>query len=367
MKRRVYAYIFLTVLIACGGNSVKNEAKNVSKSGTKSTLNDVTVTDTPKLKVKAPKSVKQGEDVVIEYQPSGSIDSVVLYINNKIVGSPSVGGKWVILTNEDSRVGLINYKIEGFNTKGRSKSTTLGRYMVTPAKDALRYKAVAIANYPHEKLSYTQGLEFRGDRLIESSGEYGKSFIQIQEFPSMRIIKRVNLASHLFAEGITVVGDKLYQLTWREGICLIYDANTLEKIGEKHYSSEGWGLTTDGKLLYMTDGSQYIYILDAQTFKQVDRLEVLNGENTETNLNELEWINGEIWANIYTEDRIVRINPKSGAVVGVVDASGLLKGNEYDSSTDVLNGIAYNPKDKSIYLTGKNWPKLFKVRIDKID
>jgi glutamine cyclotransferase len=166
-----------------------------------------------------------------------------------------------------------------------------------------------------------------------------------------------------FGEGITLLGDKIYQLTWLNGKMHIYDRKTLAHLSTHTYRGEGWGLTSDGAKLYMSDGSQYIRIINPETIETEGYIEVtLRGESL-ININELEWINGKIWANIYTTNQIVIINPKDGVVEGIVDLTGILPQREYDARTDVLNGIAYDATSERIFVTGKNWSKLFEIRV----
>ena len=160
-----------------------------------------------------------------------------------------------------------------------------------------------------------------------------------------------------------MLGDKIYQLTWLNGKMHIYDSRTLEHLATHTYKGEGWGLTTDGSKLYMSDGTHSIRVINPETLQQERRFGVtLRGESLQ-NLNELEWIDGKIWANVYTTDYIVIINPTNGVVEGVINLSGILPESEYDGETDVLNGIAYDSATKRIFVTGKNWSKLFEIKL----
>ena len=232
-----------------------------------------------------------------------------------------------------------------------------------PAQPPVSYGVRIVKTYPHSTTAYTQGLEFHDGFLYESSGEYGKSYMHRMTFPAMKSEKRVSLEPQYFGEGLTVMNGKLYLLTWESQKGFVYDAATLKREKEFDYATEGWGITNDGKRLYMSDGSEYIYLLDPETLKTEGRIQVYSNEGPVRLLNELEWIDGEIWANVYGYDLIVRIDPKTGAVTGMIDASGLLEPSDISRETDVLNGIAYS--DGKIYLTGKNWNKLFEAEIFK--
>ena len=225
------------------------------------------------------------------------------------------------------------------------------------------YTYEVVAEYPHLRTSYTQGLQFVDGEMWEGTGEYGRSQLLRTDLATGKVLQSKKLSKEEFGEGITVLGDKIYQLTWLNGKLHIYDKATLRHLATHTYKGEGWGLTSDGEKLYMSDGTNYIRILNPETLAQERRFGVtLRGESLQY-LNELEWIDGKIWANVYTTDYIVIINPTNGVVEGVINLSGLLPESEYDSKTDVLNGIAYDKATKRIFVTGKNWSKLFEIKL----
>ena len=231
------------------------------------------------------------------------------------------------------------------------------------AVEPLFYTYEVVAEYPHLRTSYTQGLQFVDGELWEGTGEYGRSQLLRTDLATGKVLQSKKLSKEEFGEGITVLGDKIYQLTWLNGKMHTYDKATLRHLATHTYKGEGWGLTTDGTKLYMSDGTSHIRILNPETMAQERRFGVtLRGESLR-HLNELEWIEGKIWANVYTTDYIVIINPENGVVEGVVNLSGILPTSEYDSRTDVLNGIAYDSATKRIFVTGKNWSKLFEIRV----
>ena len=225
-----------------------------------------------------------------------------------------------------------------------------------------QYKVKVVREYPHDEMSYTQGLFFQGDKMVETTGQYGESTIRLVDLESGKAMKKLDFGRKYFAEGSAELNGNIYILTWREKVAFIYDAKTLEYKRTYSYPREGWGLTTDGENLIASDGSSRLYWLDGQ-FRQQKALQVkLNGRPL-NQLNELEWIDGKIWANVYMTDMIVIINPKSGEVEATVDCAGLLPRHLRDEYTDVLNGIAYNPVTKKIYLTGKYWKRLYDVEL----
>lgn len=227
------------------------------------------------------------------------------------------------------------------------------------------YKFNIINTYPHDITSYTQGLEFHNGELYESTGQYGESKLRKVDYKTGEILKNVDLDKAFFGEGLTILNDKLYQLTWRRGTGFVYDVNTFEKTGSFKYgkSKEGWGLCNDGKILYKTDGSEDIWILNPETLAEDDFLQVYTNKGRIGQLNELEWINGKIYANIYQRNGVAIINPETGGVDGVIDLTSLKDKVTQHPKLDVLNGIAYNPETNTIFVTGKNWDKLFEVEI----
>ncbi|GAB1473383.1 glutaminyl-peptide cyclotransferase [Bacteroidota bacterium] len=228
---------------------------------------------------------------------------------------------------------------------------------------AKSYTAKVLETLPHSTDAYTQGLFFHKGRLYESSGQYGASYFREVDLKKGSTIRSFNLQSKYFGEGAVVFGERLYLLTWEQKEVLVYDINTFKQLGTLYNPKEGWGLTTDGTNLIATDGSGYIYFHDPETFRQISKIEVkLNGKSV-SYLNELEYIKGEIWANVYQEDIILIINPKNGVVRATIDCKKLLHHSLRTARTDVLNGIAYNPVTNSVYLTGKYWPKMYRIAL----
>ncbi|MFI3333186.1 MAG: glutaminyl-peptide cyclotransferase [Rikenellaceae bacterium] len=227
------------------------------------------------------------------------------------------------------------------------------------------YSYEVVESYPHAIDSYTQGLIYHQGALIEGTGQVGESRLLEVNIESGETKEIASLEGSHFGEGVTIVGDTIYQLTWITNRLFLYDLQSGEKIGEKIYSGEGWGLTTDGERLYMSDGSSVITVRDPKTFAVERKMLVkIEGEPLEY-LNELEWINGKIWANIYTLNQIAIIDPESGVVEGVVDLTGILPQEDMHPLSDVLNGIAYDADGDRIFVTGKNWAKLFQIKIIK--
>ena len=224
-----------------------------------------------------------------------------------------------------------------------------------------RYKIEVVKAYPHDTGSYTQGLFWHDGSLYESTGLNGKSTFRKVDLQSGQALTKLPFNKKYFVEGSVILGDKLYILTWTNKVVFIYDANTLEYRSTYSYPREGWGLTTDGKSLISSDGSSRIYFLTPELKFERSINVTLNGRAVRY-LNELEWIDGRIWANVYTTDTIVIINPDTGIVEATVDCEGLLSERLLTYDTDVLNGIAVDSEGR-IFLTGKNWPELYEVKL----
>ena len=224
-----------------------------------------------------------------------------------------------------------------------------------------RYKIEVVKAYPHDTGSYTQGLFWHDGSLYESTGLNGKSTFRKVDLQSGQALTKLPFNKKYFVEGSVILGDTHYILTWTNKVVYIYDANTLEYRSTYSYPREGWGLTTDGKSLISSDGSSRIYFLTPELKFERSINVTLNGRAVRY-LNELEWIDGRIWANVYTTDTIVIINPDTGIVEATVDCEGLLPERLRTYDTDVLNGIAVDSEGR-IFLTGKNWPELYEVKL----
>jgi glutamine cyclotransferase len=231
--------------------------------------------------------------------------------------------------------------------------------------EPIRYSYVVRASYPHATTSYTQGLYFEQDCLWEGTGQYGASVLQRVDLESGDAKVLATLPHTEFGEGIARLHDRIYQLTWQNNVAHVYDAQSFAKVGDIPFSGEGWGLTTDGEHLYLSDGSTHIYEVDPTDFRHKRTITVTASGRVVPYLNELEWIEGKIWANVYTTDLILIINPDTGVVEGIVDLSGLLPESEVTPTTDVLNGIAYDVATKRVFVTGKNWSRLFEIELVK--
>ncbi len=228
-----------------------------------------------------------------------------------------------------------------------------------------RYGYEIVSTWPHDKDAYTQGLVFHDGKLLESTGQEGRSSLRSVEPETGKVLKKINIPRPYFAEGITFFKGKIYQLTWQHQLGFVYDAESLEKLGEFSYRGEGWGLTTDGSSLIMSDGTNRIRFLDPDNFRVSRTISVLDGRTPVAGINELEYVQGEIYANIWRKDRIARIDPQNGRVAGWIDLTGLRARAEVTDEEAVLNGIAYDETNNRLFVTGKLWPKLYEIRVKR--
>ena len=232
-----------------------------------------------------------------------------------------------------------------------------------PPSTAPEYGYRVVHVYPHDRNAFTQGLEFRAGFLYEGTGLNGKSSVRKVQLETGKVLQQINLESQYFGEGITVFNQQIIELTWRSGIGFVYDQNSFRRLRSFYYPGEGWGLANDGSVIYMSDGTAQIRIWDPVTLQEKRRITVRDAGKPVTYLNELECVRGEIYANVWQTDRIARISPADGRVVGWINLAGILSPSDRDSETDVLNGIAYDVLGDRLFVTGKNWPKLFEIKL----
>lgn len=248
------------------------------------------------------------------------------------------------------------------NSDTNTKSTDDDAALATQTP-ALTYTVVA--TYPHDTSSYTQGLEFLNGQLYEGTGNYGFSKLLQVDLKTGKAARQISLSSKFFGEGITIIHDTLYQLTWKESVVFVYEPKTFKKTKEFPLNTEGWGFTNDGKNLIVSDGSSNLYFYEPSTFRLLRTQGITDEGGPAYNLNELEYINGYIYANKYETNYILKIDPASGQVVAKMDLSDLAnRVKSKDPQVNVLNGIAYDPATKKIYVTGKWWPELYEIQFE---
>lgn len=272
-------------------------------------------------------------------------------------------------------VGLVFIAFVGFssfcacgNTNDGVKQSNVVQRMPEPTTSVSPHTVPdctydVVNSWPHDTKAFTQGLVFYQGSLYESTGKYGSSSLRKVDLQSGKIKKKIDVDAQSFAEGIAIYQGKIYQLTWTEHKAFVYDLKSFRLEGELTYEGEGWGLTHDEHQLIMSDGTNQLRFLDSATFKATRTISVYDNDEPLMDLNELEYVKGEIYANVWKSDRIARIDPRNGNLLGWIDLKGLLPSGERPSSEDVLNGIAYDETEDRLFVTGKRWPKIFEIRV----
>jgi len=323
---------------------------------------------------------KASEDIKLSLKTTekAQVDSVVYYFNDKKVGA-SIKNEVLNLNLAEQKLGKTTIKAVAYSDNSSKDFTT---EIEITAPNAPKFYSYKIVNtFPHDQEAYTQGLEFYNGILYESTGngegggsttgrgtgKKGVSSVRQVDYKTGKVIKIHNQATEIFGEGCTILNNKLYQLTYQNNEAYVFNPETLalEKTLPYFKKMEGWGLANDGKHLYMTEGTEFIYKLDPETFKEIDRVSVYTDKNVIPYANELEWVEGMLYANFYGQNAVAVINPKNGAIEAVIDFSELVNLTTYHADRDVMNGIAYNPQTKTFFLTGKNWDKMFEIQIIK--
>jgi len=234
----------------------------------------------------------------------------------------------------------------------------------SPNPVAISYYGYEVVNvYPHDPGAFTEGLAYENGFLYEGTGLQGPSSLRKVELETGKVPQKVDLAAQYYGEGIAIYGQKIVQLTWQQNVGFVYDKNSFALLREFHYPTEGWGITYDGERLIMSDGTSTLHFLDPETFKEISSVQVFDDSGTVVNLNELEYVNGEIFANVWLTDRIAMIDPSTGQVLGWIDLTGLLSAEDLSQPVNVLNGIAYDAEHDRLFVTGKLLPKLFEIKL----
>ena len=334
MKHSIVFFFFLLIL-NCNTNATSGFKIQIESSNTKISVDDeisISVGSTGKKIIDSVNYYLNGEKVknnikLIDYKVGENTASVDIYSDDEVI---SIAKRFDIYSNIKPE--LMSYEV--------------------------------VNEYKHDQNAYTQGLEFYNNQLYESTGLNGKSTLRRIDYRSGEILKIINLDYEYFAEGLTILKDKIYQLTWKNNIGFIYDLE-FNKIGTFNYekSKEGWGLCNDGEFIYKSDGTSKIWILDPMTLEEISYIDVLTDKSRIKNINELEFIDGKIYANTYqfNRDVVIVINPSNGIVEKVIDFSGIRDRVTQNPNLDVMNGIAFI--NQKMYVTGKNWDKLFEVKI----
>ncbi len=304
----------------------------------------------------------QSIGVTLEKKEDIPVDKVVYVIDGQEL--PSEGGKVSL-----DIVKLGNKELTAKVTH-EGKTTEISRDIRVLAKTPPEIYTYEIINeFPHDIKSFTQGLEFHGDVLYEGTGHKGESYLRKINFTTGEVLQQIDLEEAYFGEGITILGNNIYQLTWKGKVGFIYDLATFTRKGSFQYgkSTEGWGLCNDGQKIYKSDGTEKIWLLNPDNLTEEGYIETVTDKSVFNKANELEYVDGKIYANVWQKESMMIIDAKSGAIEGVVNFGGLKSRVKKHDKLDVLNGIAYHPERETFFVTGKNWDKLFEIRIMKKD
>lgn len=361
MKKTIIPLFILVLLVltACNESTklTKTESKKTEKKKQKYRHN---------ISLKSYKSNDYihtvGDSIPFEYTSNARTkpDSIRLIVENKAV--QTFKNKTIYWLSSGSKTGNIRLNFVFYWGDSIQQSEMLNVKLksdIIPKKHT--YKI--IDTWQHNTKAYTQGLEFDEGILYESTGQYGESMLTKIQLENETVLQSINLPSDVFGEGITILDDKVYQLTWKSSIGYVYDKNTLNKLYEFNYPTDGWGLANNGKELIMSDGTENIYFLDKEYFSEIRRIQVYDNEGVVDNINELEFIDGLIYANIYYTYEIIAFDPKNGKVIKKIDLSSIIKHEKDTKKIDVLNGIAFDKTKNRLIVTGKWWSKFYHIEI----
>lgn len=371
MKKKYHNCIIYPLLIllvawffSCSGRSNKKEVENEPVKE----LSEPEDMAAEMIKLVAPPEnaeLKVNEKIKVVLEPDARVlpDSVRIWFDGKEVGVIRNNiWEYEIPSSFNAKTGKKAIKVVAY--KRRYRSQTISRFVTVLSDVAPRRNGYRVINiYPHDREAFTQGLVYYGGYLYEGTGQETRSNLRKVNLVTGEVLNQHNLDTKLFGEGIAIFDSKIYQLTWQSKVGFVYDLESFRMINRFYYQTEGWGLTTMGDKLVMSDGSNILYIIDPAMFLPVAQLEVYDNKSMVKDLNELEYIKGEIWANIWMTDLIARIDPASGKVLAYIDLKGIMNDPSFDTSSNVLNGIAYDSENDRIFVTGKNWPKLFEIKV----
>lgn len=362
-----YCLICLALLTSCGaGNAKKKEYKEMAVETNKKEVRYVN-----SLRLLSPEKnglYSFGDELVVEFESKNRfvVDSSAVYVDGHEVVRLGAGVTRFSLPIGDNKTGLITVKVIAWHPDNKA-GVIASTIRVKPAESPIRCRYSVVKVFPHDVEAYTQGLVYQDGFMYEGTGLYGESSIRKVDMQSGKVHSVLSIDKQYFGEGITIFEGKIYQITWRSRKGFVYDLKTFSLESSFEYGSEGWGITTMEDHLVMSDGTNRLYHVAPSTFNVLKEVEVYDNVGPVEQLNELEYIDGLIWANVWLTDRIVAIDPESGVVKYDMNLSDLLtvaEKRELDDKDDVLNGIAWNPTSKTFYLTGKRWPKLFEVKVE---
>lgn len=363
-----YIFICFIVLFFSCGNSTPKEKNTDTPASVSTSPKDVKYIDD--IKINSPEKQENfrfHDPLHLSFTSKGGLetDSVQIFLNGRNIGTTGKGTQSFDYTIPTDKVGTSTLKVVTFHPDHK-RSIATQSIVIKPDKAPRKYTYEIVKTLSHDPKAYTQGLVYQDGFMYESTGQYGESGIRKTDMNTGKILSTLNIDSKFFGEGITIYGDKIYQLTWTSHKGFVYDVKSFSLESTFNYSTQGWGITTMGEKLIMSDGSNKLFHIAPSSFNVIQETEVYDNNGPVTRLNELEYIDGLIWANVWMQDRIVLIDPNSGEIKGEVDLSRILTAEEKNrlgDSDNVLNGIAWNPEKKTVYVTGKRWSKMFELKI----
>jgi glutaminyl-peptide cyclotransferase len=365
MRNLVIIVLVLISTVSCNNNSSVNKKQATDQGDQKdsSVIKEFTLVSPQKYA-----QFKIGEQMNVQLQVIDSlkkIDSVRVYLGNTLYKTqPGVLSFPVTIGNES--LGKQNFSVTAFFSNKTQQTENLEVMVLSDIVPiSIPFKVLNV--YPHSSDNYTEGLLFDGNILYEGTGEEGKSKVLKTELKTGKVLQDLSIDPAVFGEGIAVINDKLYELTYRSKIGYVYDKKTLRLIRKFKYTfdTEGWGMTTDGKDLIMSNGTDRIFVLDTSYMNMIREIKVCDNTNSVDSLNELEYVHGIIYANIWITNKIAKIDFKTGKVLGYIDLTSIIPQEEKGKTDNVLNGIAYQPSTGSLFITGKRWKKLFEIKLEK--
>jgi len=355
--------VILLAQIACS-NQKTNELNQDKKTKTNQVKKRVSVINISSPKAGEMFTIGDNIDIAIGLKDVDvEIDSLVVE-SNKIKTTLNTSNIEYIWHTENLKVGSNQLKVLAYSEGNKIDSYYLKLRFKSDIIPEL-YNCKLINTYPHDKTSYTQGLFYDDGVMYEGTGQYKESKLRKLSFETGEVISELSLEAKYFGEGITAYKDKIIQLTWRSNTGFVYDKKSFKLINTLKYPTQGWGITTDGKKLIMSDGSQTIHFLDPEYFNEIGKIEVYDNRGLIDSLNELEYINGLVYANIYITEEIIAFDPANGKVLKRIDCSQIVPAGYKNEHDNVLNGIAYDKENDRYFITGKRWPNLFEVQFVK--
>ncbi|MFN2314826.1 MAG: glutaminyl-peptide cyclotransferase [Bacteroidales bacterium] len=369
-RHTIHIFIFLLVLVAvisCSGSAGTGKEKVKVTPGTGAEADSRPAKRLIEVLAPADNSMMICTDrIVFSIAPAAGqtkVDSVQIWIGGTLAQTLHTLPATAEL-EPPGIPGRLSLRAVAYSATARTQTVALFVTLlsdITPA--TYRYRVVK--SYPHDRRAYTQGLIYDNGFFYEGTGQPGESSLRKVEIESGKVLAQVNLDGSLFGEGVALLGDRIYQLTWTTKVGFVYEKETMKQINRIYYQTQGWGLTTMGDKLVMSDGTNVIWFLDPD-FNVLSSVEVWDNKGMVDNLNELEMIDGELWANIWQTDRIARIDPLSGKVLGYVELNNLLPREARSQETDVLNGIAWDADNRRLFVTGKYWPSVFEITVSPV-